>query len=107
MASAAWAGWTDDLSFSTCYARSFTAHTAGVLFTVSIPLKEWSIAPLTSVRLNADMNGAMLNNEEFQGGPGLSATLKNQLISFKLGVGYVPGDLGGCWYLGLERAIKF
>ncbi len=70
LATGAWAVSLNDLSFSAGYARSFDKHAQGAIFTLSLPVHEWQIAPLTSLVLNVDANAVALNNSEFQGGPG-------------------------------------
>ena len=97
--------WTDDLTLGVAYARSLEGHTAATIVTVGIPLHEWAAGPLATLSLNAEMVGAAVNTNEFQGGPGASLTLINPMLSLRIGGGYIPGDLEWCWYVGVSKPI--
>lgn len=97
--------WTDDLIVGAGYARSFEDHTAAAIVTVGFPVFERPAGPLTKLTINAEMNAASTNTEEFQGGPGLSVNLSNQIIALRVGVTYIPGDLGLCWVVGINKSI--
>ena len=105
LASAACAGWQDDVTFGAGYARSFKGHTAAAVLTVGIPVASWRLSPLVTAKVNVEASAAATNTDSFQGGPGASVTLENQFVMIRFGVGYIPGDVGACWTIGVSKVV--
>jgi len=97
--------WQDSVTFGASYARSFQGHTAAAVLTVGIPVASWKLNPLVTAKLNVEVNAAATNTNEFQGGPGASITLEDQFVMLRLGLGYIPGDLGCCWNIGISKVV--
>jgi hypothetical protein len=105
LALSAQANWTDGLTLGVAYAHSMERDVGAAIVTVGLPIHEWQAGPLTKLTFNIEMNAAATTTDVFQGGPGASFAFQNEVIALRLGAGYVPGDLGWCWYAGINKTL--